>query len=233
LRVLMDKALRLGLRPVAAGGTSPPLGGTGLSLALCTRASDRGPLPAAVEAHQESPMSDLVQPAIGRPCRVGRKRVENEQHDLALLVVQDLLVARHDVTLTDADDDFRPSRSHPPPMHHEILRAGRVAPTSESPDGELPRPGRSALPCRWQPRTPAIGAHGIALARPQAKSPKARLTGSRARSRKYLNNPIRAHRSLGRPNRDHVAACPYAQAVAGGSGHRRLSLAVGRGLLRR
>jgi hypothetical protein len=56
--VLMDKALRLGLRPVAAGGTSPPLGGTGLSLVLCTRASDRGPLPAAVEAHQESPMSD-------------------------------------------------------------------------------------------------------------------------------------------------------------------------------
>jgi hypothetical protein len=50
LRVLMDKALNSGLRPVAAGGTSPPLGGTGLFLALRERASNRGPLPAAVEA---------------------------------------------------------------------------------------------------------------------------------------------------------------------------------------
>lgn len=42
----------MGLRPVAASGTSPPPGRAGLSLALCTRASKRGPLPAAVEAHQ-------------------------------------------------------------------------------------------------------------------------------------------------------------------------------------
>ena len=39
-----------GLRPVAARGTSPPSGRAGLSSALHERASDRGPLPAAVEA---------------------------------------------------------------------------------------------------------------------------------------------------------------------------------------
>ena len=51
LRVLIDKALdHPGLRPVAARGTSPPSGRAGLSSALHQRASDRGPLPAAVEA---------------------------------------------------------------------------------------------------------------------------------------------------------------------------------------
>jgi len=35
LRILIDKALKLGLRPVAARGTSPPLGRAGLWQALC------------------------------------------------------------------------------------------------------------------------------------------------------------------------------------------------------
>ena len=47
----------LGLRPVAACGTSPPSGRAGLWQALHERASNRGPLPAAVEATTACPMS--------------------------------------------------------------------------------------------------------------------------------------------------------------------------------
>ena len=58
LRMLIDKALTSsGLRPVAARGTSPPPGRAGLWQALHTRASNRGPLPAAVEATKACPMS--------------------------------------------------------------------------------------------------------------------------------------------------------------------------------
>ena len=46
-----------GLRPVAARGTSPPSGRAGLWQALQPRASNRGPLPAAVEATTACPMS--------------------------------------------------------------------------------------------------------------------------------------------------------------------------------
>jgi hypothetical protein len=53
----------MGLRPVAARGTSPPPGRAGLCQALRTRASRSGPVPAAVEAHQAWPMSRS--PALG------------------------------------------------------------------------------------------------------------------------------------------------------------------------
>jgi hypothetical protein len=55
--MLIDKASRLGLRPIAARGTSPPSGRAGLRQALHTRASNSGPLPAAVEATRGCPMS--------------------------------------------------------------------------------------------------------------------------------------------------------------------------------
>ena len=56
--MLIDKALdQLGLRPVAARGTSPPSGRAGLRQALHTGASSNGPLPAAVEATTACPIS--------------------------------------------------------------------------------------------------------------------------------------------------------------------------------